>query len=356
MKPRTRQKRVVARCKVEFRHVEQRVAAESEDLSERGVFVRTEHLLPVGAVVELDITLPDEVRFRVISRVAHLLSTTSARALGRSPGMGFEFLEQDNEGRERLAAYIDDLIEELTPPPQDLPAACRLLVADPSEPLRERLGNALGEAGFEVDAASNGSEAYKLCLDRDPDVLIANVQMPVVDGWMLIRMLVGNPRTARMPMVLMSDDSSDITRLQAYRLGVRDFIHKPFTDEEVVIRLRRLALEPRGADTVMLRGNLVEISVATLLSLMDFERKSGIVALLSDRHAARVFLAEGRVVRIEGPDGEQSALTRMMRVLDWRDGNFEFTSCEVVGTDELGWPTSQLLLEHARVHDEDRGR
>ena len=41
-----------------------------------------------------------------------------------------------------------------------------------------------------------------------------------------------------------------------------------------------------------------------------------------------------------------------MAVLDWHAGHFEFSSCEVVGADELGLPTTQLLLEHARVRDE----
>jgi len=41
-----------------------------------------------------------------------------------------------------------------------------------------------------------------------------------------------------------------------------------------------------------------------------------------------------------------------MRVLDWRDGNFEFVACEVVGTDEVGDATTTLLLEHARLRDE----
>jgi hypothetical protein len=43
-----------------------------------------------------------------------------------------------------------------------------------------------------------------------------------------------------------------------------------------------------------------------------------------------------------------------MAVLDWTSGTFEFTSCEVVGSDEIGVNTSALLLEHARIRDESR--
>ena len=43
---------------------------------------------------------------------------------------------------------------------------------------------------------------------------------------------------------------------------------------------------------------------------------------------------------------------RLMQVLDWTRGHFEFSSCDVVGTDEIGQATTQLLLEHARLRDE----
>ena len=42
----------------------------------------------------------------------------------------------------------------------------------------------------------------------------------------------------------------------------------------------------------------------------------------------------------------------MMRMLDWTAGQFEFSGCEVVGADELGHATTQILLEHARISDE----
>ncbi len=347
-----REPRVFVRCHVSFDRLDKRVEAESEDLSKRGVFVRTDDLLPVGDIVELTVVLPVGAEFHVIARVAHLLSPSVARALGRRTGMGFEFLEQDNDGRSELVQYLDDLIEEFTPPPRDVPIGCRILLADPSSPLLGRMRTALTHAGFEVETVESGTEAYQRCSDNPPQILVAATRMPGTDGWQLIRMLNDNPRTRGVQVVLMDDDTSDMTRLEAYRSGVKDFVQKPFTDEEMVIRLRRLALSPSRDGAATLRGSLAEISLATLLSLLEFERKSGILVVLRADDAARLFIARGGVVKIEGPSSDDDPLSRLMAVLDWSDGNFEFTRCEVVGTDEIGLPTSRLLLEHARRHDE----
>lgn len=349
--------RVFVRCQVSFDRLDRRVSAESEDLSKRGVFVRTEELLPVGEVVELAIVLPGDSAFRVIARVAHLLSPSVARALGRHTGMGFEFLEE-GPGHEDLSAYLDDLIEEFTPPPRAMPAGCRVLLADDSAPLLGRLNTSLSLAGFEVDAVNNGVEAYARCSEFPPDILVASINLPGTDGWKLVRMLIDNPRTRNVQVVLMDEDASDMTRLEAYRLGVKDFVHKPFTDEELSIRLQRLAMQPGPTEggAATLRGNLAEISLATLLSLLEFERKSGILVLLTGESAARLFIASGSVVKVEGPVDDGDPLGRLMHVLDWDGGNFEFTRCEVVGTDEVGLTTSRLLLEHARIRDEETRR
>jgi CheY-like chemotaxis protein len=187
-----------------------------------------------------------------------------------------------------------------------------------------------------------------------PHAVIAALEMPGLDGWSLFRMMAAHPRLDHVPVIFTSDDPSDMTRLQAYRLGIRDYIMRPFIEEELVIRLGRIVgTGPRATgESTMLSGSVAEISIPTLLSLLDFERKSGILLLLNDRQAARVFVAEGRIVKVEAGDAGMSPIERMMPVLDWTNGSFEFTSCEVVGSDEIGIGTSTLLLEHARLSDE----
>ena len=330
--------------------------AESEDLSRRGLFVRTDELLPVGAVIEIDLTLPDGTIVRVAARVAHLLPPSSARALGRHVGMGLEFVDNGDGSVDALGDYLANVIHDLTPPPVSMPGQFTAVVVEPSAPLRERIAVALEDAGFVVEVWASGPEALGAITARLPDVVVAAVKMPGLDGLGLIRALTTTPGLVSVPVVLTSDEATDLVRLEAFRLGASDYITKPFHEEELVIRVRRVALSAArsGERETTLRGSLREISVATLLSLLEFEHKSGIALVTTPGHLARLFVAAGRVVKVEADSLGDDAVTAMMTVLDWHQGRFEFITCEVAGTDELGMPTSQILLEHARLRDEAR--
>jgi DNA-binding response OmpR family regulator len=349
-----REPRVVVGCMVEFQRLGKRVVAYSEDIGRHGIFIRTDQFLPVGEVIELTLAPPQDSPIVMIARVAHVLSHAAARALGRSAGMGMEFLEQDPQRREQLRRFVEDLRDVLTPPPREMPTGVTVLAVDSNLRMLERLSDALGRAGFNVNTAANGAEAYSACLNAAPDVIVAADKMLVMDGWKLFQLLSARPRLCDIPMVLLSDDPGDMTRLNAYRLGVADFIQKPFTDDELGIRVRRVLRHPRGsaAERSALRGDVATIGLGTLLSLFDFERKSGMLVLMNDAELARLFFAFGRVVKVESTAGGDSSQDKLMKVLDWQSGNFEFTACEVVGEDEIKKPTQQVLLEHAKQADD----
>ncbi|HEY8144929.1 MAG TPA: response regulator [Kofleriaceae bacterium] len=350
---RQRDPRAVATYKVEFDRLGRRIVASTEDVSRRGLFVRTVEFLPAGEVVELFIYLDAQLPVRMVSRVVHVLSRDGARALGREPGMGFEFLEHDPARLEALRSHLAQHIRSASASLERVTVSMRLVVADASVKLLERVSHALGEVGFEVATAEDGGAAYQACLAQIPDVLLTADYLPVMDGWTLMRRFRAHPMLADVPIVLMSDQTGDLTRLSAYRMGARDFIQRPFTDEELALRLKAVASQSkRTAEQVILRGRIAEVGLGTLLSMLDFERKSGLLLLISQGAIVTLFIAEGRVVKIDPVPEGRTPRERMIDILDWAEGRFEFLMSDVVGRDEIEFSTPQLLLEHARQKDD----
>jgi len=334
---------------VEFDRPSGRVVAETEDLSARGLFIRTDSLLPVGEETEIAVELPDGRRLALFGRVAHMLTPSAARALGRHPGMGFELTGPETASRLQLRAHIDSLATEITNP--GLSSPTQVLVIEPSAPLRSRMERCLQAAGFRVTAVASPTEALEASAVWRPDAIIAASEMEAMSGTELAFAMAEHATLSDVPLVLIGEDG-DQQRLEAFRAGVRDFVPRPFLDEELVIRVHRVAAPPTPSTSFGLRGSLGDISLATLLSLFEFERKSGILLLLRGADIARVFVSDGRILKLEASSGTGAPRERVMRLLDWRDGQFEFSPAAVGGRDELGMSISALLLEHARVSDE----
>jgi len=350
---RGRDQRLVSRCRVEFDRPAGTVEAETEDISIRGVFVRTEALLPVGEETRLAMVLPDGTFLQFTARVAHMLTPSSARALGRHPGMGFEIIGGSEIARAKLRAHVDDLKGETTNP--GLSTTTQAVVIEPSAPLRARMERCLVAAGFEVTTATSATEALEACAVWRPDVIVCAADLASMSGVDLAYAMSEHTTLGDVPLVLTGEEG-DLSRLEAFRAGVRDYVPKPFTDEELVIRVHRVVAPIAPVANPGLRGNLIDIGLGTLLSLFEFERKSGILLLLRSGDIARVFVSEGRVLKVEtsASAGAGTPKHRLMKLLDWHEGQFEFSPCAIGGRDEIGSAVAQLLLEHARSSDEER--
>ena len=324
--------------------------AETEDVSARGCFIRTEALLPPGEETRLAITLPDGTRLAFRGRVAHMLSPSAARTLGRTAGMGIEIIDGDAASRLKLRAHVDSIKGEITSP--GITSATQVIVIEPSTPLRARMVRGLETAGFMVTAVGAATEALEACAVWRPDAIIAAADMEGMTGIDLAYAMSEHAMLSDVPLVL-TGDQGDLIRLEAFRAGIRDYIPQPFLDEELVIRVHRVASPQAPTVNPGLRGSIGDIGVGTLLSLFEFERKSGILLLLRQGEIGRVCIADGRLVKVEGSNGTPKA--RLMRFLDWHDGAFEFSPCAIGGRDEVNLSVTQLLLEHARTHDEASG-
>ena len=103
-----------------------------------------------------------------------------------------------------------------------------------------------------------------------------------------------------------------------------------------------------------MRGDLSKVPLASLLSLAEMERRSGVLQLTRSNETATLHIRDGSVVRIELPaiHDDKDAMARFLHVLDWTSGRFELNATSVPADDVIDLRTSFVLLEHARHYDE----
>lgn len=110
----------------------------------------------------------------------------------------------------------------------------RILVVDDDPDILEIVQVNLEGAGFEVIGASNGLEALKRVRRESVDLVILDVMMPKMDGWEVLREIEADPRTAKVPVIMLTCLSADPDILQGLQEGAVEYITKPFDSDRLV--------------------------------------------------------------------------------------------------------------------------
>ncbi|HET9426813.1 MAG TPA: response regulator [Allosphingosinicella sp.] len=116
----------------------------------------------------------------------------------------------------------------------------RILVCDDDPLLLDLVAHRLTTRGFEVNTAQDGSEALEQMARELPDALVLDAMMPVIDGYELLRRVREEPRTAGLPVLMLTARKQEKDVLAALDLGANDYLVKPFIPQELVVRLERL--------------------------------------------------------------------------------------------------------------------
>jgi diguanylate cyclase (GGDEF)-like protein len=135
-----------------------------------------------------------------------------------------------------------------------------LLVADDDPFIARLLEIELRAAGYDVRVASDGVEAFELAQERSPDLVLADVMMPNMDGFELTRRLRQDPRTATVSIIMLTARGLSADKLEGFAIGADDYIVKPFDTPELLARIRgvlRRAKEMRAQSPLTgLPGNV----------------------------------------------------------------------------------------------------
>ncbi|MBU1244826.1 response regulator [Myxococcota bacterium] len=227
----------------------------------------------------------------------------------------------------------------------------RILIVDDDPLQRELLREYLEISGFEVDEADNGKTALAGLRGRPADLVILDLQMPVMDGFSTLKALQEQPGTATIPVLMLTSHDRPNLKVKGLELGAEDYITKPFHQAELLARVKAaLRRNPRHEENDgRLFGDLSTLGLFDLLATLELSGRDAQVEL--PELAATVRLAGGRfqdagLAGFSGPD----ALTRILLLAR---GTFVVQFRSVPGEDAgAGHSVSALLLDAARSIDE----
>jgi signal transduction histidine kinase len=138
-------------------------------------------------------------------------------------------------------AFVEEALRWLPDTPAGVPAAERddrrcILVADDNADMRAYIRRLLG-GRWPVEVVGDGEEALAFLRRRRPDLLIADVMMPNVDGFALLREMRANPALRSIPVLMLSARAGDESRLEGLQAGADDYLVKPFSARELITRV-----------------------------------------------------------------------------------------------------------------------
>jgi two-component system phosphate regulon response regulator PhoB len=136
-----------------------------------------------------------------------------------------------------------------------IPAAKKkILVAEDEEDVLELVSRNLLAAGFKVLKADNGNAALTQARDLHPALIVLDLMLPGISGLDVCKMLRTDPATKQIPIIMLTAKAEEIDRIVGLELGADDYITKPFSPRELVLRvksvMRRAAGSPESTDVL----------------------------------------------------------------------------------------------------------
>ena len=110
----------------------------------------------------------------------------------------------------------------------------KILIVEDEKNIRLSINMLLKEKGYEVYEVDNGIDAIKAAQEKMPDLVLLDILIPKMDGYMVCEALKKNPQTKKIPVIFMSARTQEKDLNQARVAGGNDFIMKPFKSEELL--------------------------------------------------------------------------------------------------------------------------
>ena len=132
----------------------------------------------------------------------------------------------------------------------------RILTVDDEEMIRKLIRKYAEFEGHEVTEAADGMEAVTLCREQDFDIVIMDIMMPELDGFSACREI---RRSKDVPIIMLSARGEEYDKINGFELGIDDYVVKPFSPKELMLRIDAILKRRVSASTSAARNEVIEI-------------------------------------------------------------------------------------------------
>ncbi len=116
----------------------------------------------------------------------------------------------------------------------------QIVVIDDQYFVTESLKRLLEKEGYKIYTARNGYEGVKLARIYKPDLIIMDLNMPVMNGEEAIKLIKGNPDTKNIPIIVLTAFGDVENIIKVSKLGITDYVVKPYTQEDLLLRIKKI--------------------------------------------------------------------------------------------------------------------
>ena len=131
----------------------------------------------------------------------------------------------------------------------------KVLVVDDEQGILDLLTEGLTDEGFDVRSANNGASALVQIYREQPDIVLLDLMIPVVNGYQVLREMRSNPTTKNLPIVLLTAVSPAEGEEVAVQLGANHYMNKPWKLNNLLQVIERALREPLSSDSTKTTGH-----------------------------------------------------------------------------------------------------
>lgn len=188
----------------------------------------------------------------------------------------------------------------------------KILLIEDNDDIRTNTAEILELAEYDVITAENGKVGVERAVHENPDLIICDIMMPVLDGYGVLHLLHKNPKMQNIPFIFLTAKTERSDFRKGMELGADDYITKPFNGSELLnaveSRLKKAAYFNEQQEQLMLRDDLNEVDSAEVLSNFTSDRnidkykKKQSIYLEGNRPTKLFYIQKGKVKTFKSND------------------------------------------------------